>query len=69
MQIFSTNIADVERIHEMLRALVLTFEDSTEPELGILTGLYTKEEGKKDAEKKDGGKKEEERSKFQQLVE
>jgi hypothetical protein len=64
LQIFNSNIPDVKRIHEMLRALVLTFEDPTEPELGVLTGLYSKEEGKKDGEKKDG-----ERSKLRQLVE
>ena len=64
LQIFSSNIIDVERIHEMLRALVLTFEDPIEPELGVLTGLYTKEEAKKNAEKKDGERKEEEKSKL-----
>lgn len=64
LQIFSSNIPDVERIHEMLRALVLTFEDPTEPELGVLTGLYPKEE-----EKKAGEKKDEEKSKLRQLVE
>ena len=64
LQIFSSNIPDVKRIHEMLRALVLTFEDPTEPELGVLTGLYSKEE-----EKKDGEKNDEEKSKLRQLVE
>jgi len=64
LQIFSSNIPDVKRIHEMLRALVLTFEDPTEPELGVLTGLYSKEE-----EKKDGEKTDEEKTKLRQLVE
>ncbi len=64
LQVFSSNIPDVERIKEMLRALVLTFEDPTEPELGVLTGLYSKEE-----EKKDGEKRYEEKSKLRELVE
>lgn len=46
MQVFSSNIQVVEKIKEMLRVLVLTFEDPTEPELGVLAGLYQKEEGK-----------------------
>lgn len=64
LQIFSSNIPDVERIHEMLRALVLTFEDPTEPELGVLTGLSPREEVSKV-----GDKKEEEKSQLRQLVE
>jgi hypothetical protein len=43
-QVFSSNAQDVEKIKEMLRVLVLTYEDPTEPELGVLAGLYQKEE-------------------------
>jgi hypothetical protein len=45
-QVFSSNGRDVEKIKEMLRVLVLTYEDPTEPELGVLAGLYQKEEDK-----------------------
>ncbi|KAL7807892.1 ankyrin repeat-containing domain protein [Trichoderma aethiopicum] len=38
-QIFQLNAAHVEKIREMLRALVLTYEDPTESELGLLAGL------------------------------
>lgn len=44
LQIFNNNPQDVEKIKEMLRALVLTFEDPTESELSVLTGLDTKDE-------------------------
>lgn len=39
LQIFRSSEQDVNEIKEMLRALVLTYEDPTEPELGILTGI------------------------------
>ncbi|KAK6954701.1 hypothetical protein Daesc_004669 [Daldinia eschscholtzii] len=45
LQIFKANEADIEKIKEMLRALVLTYEDPTEAELGILAGFSKNEEG------------------------
>ncbi|KAI0833055.1 hypothetical protein F5Y06DRAFT_185254 [Hypoxylon sp. FL0890] len=48
LQIFKANEADVEKIKEMLRALVLTYEDPTEAELGVLAGLCSTEEDKAD---------------------
>ncbi|KAI1772887.1 hypothetical protein F4818DRAFT_127843 [Hypoxylon cercidicola] len=39
LQIFKANEADVEKIKEMLRTLVLTYEDPTEAELGVLAGF------------------------------
>lgn len=48
LQIFKANEADVEKIKEMLRALVLTYEDPTEAELGVLAGLCSSEEEKAD---------------------
>lgn len=46
-QIFRTNADSSEKIKELLRALVLTFEDPTEDGLGVLAGLST-EEGKEE---------------------
>lgn len=46
LQIFTVNNDDVEKLKEMLRALVLTFEDTTEPELALLAGFPATEEGK-----------------------
>ncbi|KAH6877086.1 hypothetical protein B0T10DRAFT_566417 [Thelonectria olida] len=40
-QIFELNRGKVNEIIEMLRVLVLTYEDPTEEELGLLTGLYS----------------------------
>ncbi|KAI1135696.1 hypothetical protein F5Y05DRAFT_168773 [Hypoxylon sp. FL0543] len=48
LQIFKANESDVEKIKEMLRALVLTYEDPTEAELGVLAGLCSSEEDKAD---------------------
>ncbi|OTA67905.1 ankyrin [Hypoxylon sp. EC38] len=48
LQIFKANEADVEKIKEMLRALVLTYEDPTEAELGVLAGLCSNEDDKAD---------------------
>ncbi|KAH0492017.1 hypothetical protein TgHK011_003415 [Trichoderma gracile] len=45
-QIFQLNEAHVEKIKEMLRALVLTYEDPTESELGLLAGLSSGNEEK-----------------------
>ena len=39
IQVFTLNAPDAEKIKEMLRVLVLTYEDPTEPELGVLAGL------------------------------
>ncbi|KAL7625799.1 hypothetical protein AAE478_005022 [Parahypoxylon ruwenzoriense] len=44
LQIFKANETDVEKIKEMLRTLVLTYEDPTEAELGILAGFSSDEE-------------------------
>ncbi|KAI1104890.1 hypothetical protein F4804DRAFT_169711 [Jackrogersella minutella] len=46
LQILKANEADVEKMKEMLRALVLTYEDPTEAELGVLAGLSSSEEEK-----------------------
>lgn len=46
LQIFKANEADVEKIKEMLRALVLTYEDPTEAELGVLAGLCSNDDEK-----------------------
>lgn len=44
-QVFSANGDESDKIKEMLRALVLTYDDPTEQELGVLAGLcYTEEE-------------------------
>ncbi|KAI1414542.1 hypothetical protein F5Y13DRAFT_197539 [Hypoxylon sp. FL1857] len=48
LQIFKANEPDVEKIKEMLRALVLTYEDPTEAELGVLAGLCSNDEDKAD---------------------
>ncbi|KAL7910598.1 ankyrin repeat-containing domain protein [Trichoderma velutinum] len=45
-QIFELNEAHVEKIKEMLRALVLTYEDPTESELGLLAGLNSTDQEK-----------------------
>lgn len=44
-QVFRQNINVVEQIKEMLRALVLTFEDPSVPELCILAGILPSTEG------------------------
>lgn len=44
-QVFRQNIDVVEQIKEMLRALVLTFEDTSVPELCILAGIPPNNEG------------------------
>ncbi|KAI0893254.1 hypothetical protein F4806DRAFT_201562 [Annulohypoxylon nitens] len=46
IQIFKANEADVEKIKEMLRALVLTYEDPTEAELAVLAGFSSNDEEK-----------------------
>ncbi|KAI2623140.1 hypothetical protein GGR54DRAFT_37967 [Hypoxylon sp. NC1633] len=46
LQIFKANDADVEKIKEMLRTLVLTYEDPTEAELGVIAGLSSSDEEK-----------------------
>ncbi|KOS23183.1 Ankyrin-3 [Escovopsis weberi] len=52
LQIFrSVEANTVEKIKEMLRAMVLTFEDPTESELGILAGLASNEEEKDELRK------------------
>ncbi|KAI1377216.1 hypothetical protein F4677DRAFT_415636 [Hypoxylon crocopeplum] len=48
LQIFKSNETDVEKIKEMLRTLVLTYEDPTESELGVLAGLCSNDEEKAD---------------------
>ncbi|KAJ8125223.1 hypothetical protein O1611_g8416 [Lasiodiplodia mahajangana] len=45
-QIFKSNEQEAEKIKEMLRALVLTYEDPSEAELGVLAGLCANEEEK-----------------------
>ncbi|KAI0849064.1 hypothetical protein F5Y00DRAFT_236514 [Daldinia vernicosa] len=51
LQIFKANEAEVEKIKEMLRALVLTYEDPTEEELGVLAGFSSNEEEKAELRK------------------
>lgn len=51
LQIFKANEADVEKIKEMLRALVLTHEDPTEEELGVLAGFSSSEKEKAELRK------------------
>ncbi|KAI1503617.1 hypothetical protein F5X99DRAFT_99738 [Biscogniauxia marginata] len=46
LQVFRSNEKDAEKIKEILRSLVLTYEDPTESELGVLTGLCSNEEEK-----------------------
>ncbi|KAI5859496.1 hypothetical protein GGS23DRAFT_320106 [Durotheca rogersii] len=46
LQVFKANEADAEKIKEMLRALVLTYEDPTEVELGILAGFRSNDDEK-----------------------
>ncbi|KAK8067324.1 hypothetical protein PG997_014071 [Apiospora hydei] len=45
-QVFLENGDDCDRIKEMLRAMVLTYEDPTEDELGVLAGLFSSDEKK-----------------------
>ncbi|RFU76297.1 multiple ankyrin repeats single kh domain-containing [Trichoderma arundinaceum] len=45
-QIFRLSEVHVEKIKEMLRALVLTYEDPTESELGMLAGLASSDQEK-----------------------
>ncbi|KAK7965799.1 uncharacterized protein PG986_000076 [Apiospora aurea] len=45
-QVFQENGDDCDRIKEMLRAMVLTYEDPTEDELGVLAGLFSSDEKK-----------------------
>ncbi|KAK8098867.1 uncharacterized protein PG998_012108 [Apiospora kogelbergensis] len=47
-QVFKANSGDHDTITEILRTLILTYESPTEQELGILAGLGTSEEDKKD---------------------
>ncbi|KAJ4245039.1 hypothetical protein NW762_014247 [Fusarium torreyae] len=44
LQVFENNRAKAGEIKEMLRVLVLTFEDPTEAELGLLAGLDSSDE-------------------------
>ncbi|KAI0145211.1 hypothetical protein GGR57DRAFT_481119 [Xylariaceae sp. FL1272] len=44
MQVFHSNEQRAEAIREMLRALVLTYEDPSEEELGVLAGLCSNEQ-------------------------
>jgi hypothetical protein len=46
VQVFNANSQDMEQIKEMLRALVLTYEDPTESELCVLAGIHQQEEDK-----------------------
>jgi hypothetical protein len=46
LQVFKSNEQESDKIKEMLRALVLTYEDPTEAELGVLAGLCSNEEEK-----------------------
>ncbi|KAI1092523.1 hypothetical protein F5B19DRAFT_454286 [Rostrohypoxylon terebratum] len=46
IQIFKANEEDVEKIKEMLRALVLTYEDPTEIELAVLAGFASNDNEK-----------------------
>lgn len=50
-QIFTFNDSNKEKIKELLRTLVLTFEDPTESELGILAGLASNDEEKAELRK------------------
>ncbi|KAK0757534.1 hypothetical protein N5P37_010261 [Trichoderma harzianum] len=45
-QIFELNEAHVEKVKEILRALVLTYEDPTESELSLLAGLTSTDQEK-----------------------
>ncbi|KAK3688801.1 ankyrin repeat-containing domain protein [Podospora appendiculata] len=45
-QIFDSNAEDIDEIKEMLRTLVLTYEDPTIEELGVLAGLCANDEEK-----------------------
>ncbi|KAI1738519.1 hypothetical protein F4680DRAFT_425179 [Xylaria scruposa] len=46
LQVFKSNEQEAEKIKEMLRALVLTYEDPSAAELGVLAGLCSTEEEK-----------------------
>ncbi|OLN82235.1 Ankyrin repeat domain-containing protein 17 [Colletotrichum chlorophyti] len=46
LQIFRANEAESDKIKELLRTLVLTFEEPTEDELAVLAGFPATEEGK-----------------------
>jgi hypothetical protein len=46
MKVFNSAGDDVEKVKELLRALVLTYEDPTETELGVLAGLSPVNEDK-----------------------
>ncbi|KAI0541034.1 hypothetical protein GGR58DRAFT_458865 [Xylaria digitata] len=46
LQVFKSNEEEAEKIKEMLRALVLTYEDPSTAELGVLAGLSANEEEK-----------------------
>ncbi|RYC59947.1 hypothetical protein CHU98_g6255 [Xylaria longipes] len=46
LQVFKSNEQEAEKIKEMLRALVLTYEDPSADELGVLAGLCSSEEEK-----------------------
>ncbi|KAI0459832.1 hypothetical protein F5B21DRAFT_454360 [Xylaria acuta] len=46
LQVFRSNEQEAEKIKEMLRALVLTYEDPSADELGVLAGLCSTEEEK-----------------------
>ncbi|KAI1266477.1 hypothetical protein F5Y18DRAFT_359147 [Xylariaceae sp. FL1019] len=48
MQVFRSNEQHAEAIREMLRALVLTYEDPSEEELGVLAGLCSNEHEKEE---------------------
>ncbi|KAK8002173.1 hypothetical protein PG991_014395 [Apiospora marii] len=47
-QVFGANAEESDTIKEMLRALVLTYDDPTEQELGVLAGLCSTEEEKEE---------------------
>ncbi|KAI1335246.1 hypothetical protein F5Y15DRAFT_398616 [Xylariaceae sp. FL0016] len=46
LQVFHSNTKSMEKIKEILRALVLTYEDPSETELGVLSGLCSSEDEK-----------------------
>lgn len=46
LQVFRSNEQEAEKIKEMLRALVLTYEDPSADELGVLAGLCSTDEEK-----------------------
>ncbi|CAJ2507809.1 Uu.00g089950.m01.CDS01 [Anthostomella pinea] len=46
LQVFQSSGKEAEKIKEMLRALVITYEDPTEAVLGVLAGLCSSEEEK-----------------------